>query len=235
MKKLIYHHLGLGDHFLFQALSIRLADNEKVGLFCKPHNEETVRRLYSDNLNFSILLGDDSFAQSFVKFNPQLDSIKIGHDYSYISQFKHSFVQSLYNYWGFNVNMAWKGFVLPEHYYSETFYKKHGAEPDSYIFVHDDPTRGFNIDKDKIHNPEGLPIIWPSPHLTDSIMDFLPLIINAKQVHCIDSSFFCMCNVAGEALVNRWGRSPEFYFHSYSRPTLPFLVPTINKELWNIV
>jgi len=63
-------------------------------------------------------------------------------------------------------------------------FKHFNIEENNYCFLHDDVSRGLkiNIDTD-------LKIIKPELGLTDNILDYCYIIENAKEVHCMDSSF----------------------------------------------
>ena len=59
---------------------------------------------------------------------------------------------------------------------------------EDYIFLHEDVNRNYIIDRNYIINKD-LRIISPIEGLTDNIFDYCYLLENAKEVHCIDSSF----------------------------------------------
>lgn len=68
------------------------------------------------------------------------------------------------------------------------------------IFVHDDPVR------DQVINVEGY-----RPPMTDSILDHVPVLKAAKEIHCMDSCFF--------HLVESMPRvKAKLFFHAYVRP-----------------
>ena len=55
-----------------------------------------------------------------------------------------------------------------------------------FCFVHDDPSRGYHI------NPQtDLPIVRNTIQ-SQTIFDYLPLLREAKEIHCMDSSFALM-------------------------------------------
>jgi len=52
MIKYIYHHLGLGDHYVCNGMVRELIKNETTAvLFCKEHNMPTVEAMYKDCKN----------------------------------------------------------------------------------------------------------------------------------------------------------------------------------------
>ncbi len=65
-------------------------------------------------------------------------------------------------------------------------------KPGKYIFLHDDKTRNFNINRNHIQD-KSLPVIFPDHKLTNNIFDFCHIIENAAELHVIDSSFKNLC------------------------------------------
>ena len=63
MKELyIYHHLGLGDHIICNAIVRNYAkDNDKIYLFVKPHNYKNVAFMYRDLKNLTLISIFDDF------------------------------------------------------------------------------------------------------------------------------------------------------------------------------
>ena len=77
-----------------------------------------------------------------------------------------------------------------------------------YIFVHDDPSRGYFINRELL--PRGIKIVSPTIH-SESIFDYLPLMREAEELHFIDSSFALMWDRYQKS------RSSENYIHRYIR------------------
>ena len=73
-----------------------------------------------------------------------------------------------------------------------------------YIFIHEDAR--FKLDRSKL--PSDIRIISPEDTLTPCICDYAKLIENAKEVHCIESSFTFMIDLMG---LNK------FVAHRYAR------------------
>jgi hypothetical protein len=91
-------------------------------------------------------------------------------------------------------------------------------DDEEYIFVHDESSVGtFDLQL-----PDGYKVIKPTSR-DYRLLDFLKVIENAKQVHCIDSSFLNMIDV----IVDR----DELYFHHIKHPAGR---PTL-KDSWTII
>lgn len=83
-------------------------------------------------------------------------------------------------------------------------------EGEEYIFLHEDRTRGFTIDREKL--PKGLRIIEPLPPTRRwSALDYVEVIKCAKEIHVIESSFAALI----ESLQIM---EPPKFAHRYARP-----------------
>jgi plasmid rolling circle replication initiator protein Rep len=56
------------------------------------------------------------------------------------------------------------------------------------MFVHDEPSLGYNITK--IENPNNLKII--KNDTTESIFNMIGIMENASEIHCMESSIRCL-------------------------------------------
>jgi hypothetical protein len=108
---------------------------------------------------------------------------------------------------GLPFDFRWSKFKAPRYRDVEDKLKAILNPRDKYIFVHDDPSRGFEITRDKIQSD--LPIIKPVPGLTDNILGYYELISNAEEVHCIPSSFFTW--------IDSFIKDKPCYLHQYLR------------------
>lgn len=179
----IFHHLGLGDHIICNSI-IRYYSKlyEKIYLFVYQHNYNSVKFMYRDLNNIDyISVNSDSQCDSFL-FNIT-NFVRIGFDK--IDVVNLHFDQSFYNQIGLNFNKRWNDFYVERDYKKEKeFFEKFGVVENEYIFVHDDK----NVNK-SIELVSDYKIIKPIRGLTDIIFDYLYLIENAREIHCIDSSF----------------------------------------------
>lgn len=89
-------------------------------------------------------------------------------------------------------------------------------------FVHDDPSRGFTIDRSKI-KPD-LKIVRPCG--LPSILDYVPLMEAVDEVHVIDSSFLHLCE--------HLERTDGLFYHRYARDAGPFH-QTVKRKNWTIL
>jgi hypothetical protein len=187
--KYIYHHLGLGDHIICNGLvRCMINPNEKYTMFVKEHNLDSVRFMYKDLKNLTFLVGDDDFAKNFIHVN------NISKENLIIAGFgRHpnskEFDDSFYLQNNIDFNSRWSNFKCERDYESEkTIFNKFGVKEGEYVFIHDDKSRGYEIDESYVINKD-LPIIRPVIGYTKNSFDYCYLMQHSKESHFMDSSF----------------------------------------------
>jgi hypothetical protein len=183
----IYHHLGLGDHLICNAIVRKYANMyDTVFLFVKPHNLNSVKFMYNDLNNVQFISGDDNFVNNYIISNNITNLIKIG--FVDLGQNKY-FDETFYKLANYDFSNRWLNFKVNRSKEKEKeLFDKFKIKENEYVFLHDDSSRGYVINQSYIENKE-LPIITPVKGLTDNIFDYCYLLENAKELHCIDSSF----------------------------------------------
>jgi hypothetical protein len=187
--KYIYHHLGLGDHIICNGLvRCLIKKEEEYIMFVKEHNLTTVKFMYRDLKNLSFLVGDDEFASNFIKENnlTHNDLIIAGF---YTHPNAEEFDDGFYLQNNIDFNSRWSNFKCERDYESEkTIFNKFGVKEGEYVFIHDDKSRGYEIDESYVINKD-LPIISPVIGYTKNCFDYCYLMQHSKESHFIDSSF----------------------------------------------
>ncbi len=82
------------------------------------------------------------------------------------------------------------------------------------VFVHDDSGRALNI-----------PVKGHRPQRTESILDHVPALKGAKEIHCMDSSFFHL-------LESMNGLNAELFYYPLIKLPYP---NTPRRHSWNVV
>jgi len=184
----IYTHLGLGDIITANGLVHTIAEEyDRVYVFCKPLNIKNVAYMYRHNPKIKLIALDDIGAKHFMWFNPDNKYLIVGHD---------------------EFNKIWNNpgntLKIDEIFYKmadvpiENKWNKFGFERDPerekacfdslkidgpFNFVHDKDDR-------KIKPNNGLRNIRPS--MDWMLWDYLSVIEKSWELHCINSSFYCM-------------------------------------------
>ena len=175
----IHHHLGLGDHIVCNGLVHNLIKDIKgpIELACKHHNVSSVKQLYR---NSNIIIDPVSIDSEAESHYDEKNIIKIGFGHCR-DDWEHSF----YDQFGLDYQKRFDDFYIDRDNPREELLLHKLGLPDDYAFVNVSGSIGkcsVTIDTDK-------PIVELSP-LTDSLFDWIPVILNASEVHTIDSAVF---------------------------------------------
>lgn len=215
-----FGHLGLGDHLISNAIVRHLAkDREKVLVLCKERNAPSVEFMFRDLANVTPI--------------PKLEEADAK---AWVDQYEHGGGDVLRNgiYGQFFTFTNWDRCMyrqakVPFYWkWSKFFVAKTDAPeitpPDGeYAFVHDDPVRGFTLDRNLIGCP-----IQISPSNAGHIFQWRNVIENASEIHCIDSSF---ANLVDLLPIEDF-KTRRFVLHLYARPGAN--PPTWGK-VWDIL
>lgn len=190
--KYIYNHLGLGDHVICNGLYRELTnDDESYTLFVKNHNIETVSFMIKDLSNISIKgVIDDGDVLTYLRDN-KIDKnslILIGFCRIPLPG-ANDFDDTFYIQHNVSFEKRWSSFKCGRDLGSEKkLFDKFNVKEGEYVFIHDDKSRGYEIDESYIINKE-LPIIRPVIGFTKNSFDYCYLMQHSKESHFMDSSF----------------------------------------------
>ena len=243
MVKTIVHHLGLGDQIMLNGMVRHFAETDNVAIFVKRCHEESVRFMYKDIANkVELILVDNTNAQE-IWSKVKGDVIPLAtygiddNGWKFMTQGQGSVMTN----WAHGVYI--QAGVNPKYMYSKFKVdrdksKEFTIDKENYIFVHDDPARDRVIDikTDKF-------VYKPHSKLTDknqeffqcerpNIFEYLGVIENADEVHCMNSSYNWMIE-----LMNIGNPKKNFFHldvaHKYYGPRT---VKTVfSDEVWTFV
>jgi hypothetical protein len=219
-------HYGFGDYVVCYGLVKEMSKRyDNVILFAIPHRSvlhiSNIKRLYSSIKNVQINTDDpklypDVLYVGWNKFTEALAKDPSTHCLNFF-----------YDQVGVPLNLMWDNFYYDRDMAKEKeiFYDRLGLKDDEeYIFLHDDPVRGFEINRQ--HITPDIKII----HLVElddvSILDTLYLIERSKEVHVGNTGlvpFIELMNI----------KHNNLNYHKYIRP-LPSEQP-IFKLNWRII
>jgi len=205
----IYHHLGLGDHIICNAIVRHYKKKyDKLYVFCKPHNFENVSYMYRDDINIEVLpIGEDNDVNIYISKN-NLESKVVRVGFEYVSRCNHSsFDECFYTCINLDFSARYNEFFFKRDLEKEIeVFKNLNPHDEPYIFIHG------NIDKNKIR--KDLKII-ENP-VNYKIFDLIHIIENAQEVHLMESSIKCLVNSIQMT-------KPKFFYHRYVRGYGDFL------------
>ena len=183
---ILHHHLGLGDHFICNGLVHECAKKyDKIHLPTKRHNLETVRCLYQEHDNiavFPVLREHKDVRQYSIKNN--LPILRIGFEHM---EHRGSVPWNVWFYDQMEIpyDARYTSFQLPKLLpEAEKLYDTILQGKKEYCLIHQQSSIGkffINLETD-------LPVIELQPGLTNNLLDYVKVIRNAQEIHCIDSS-----------------------------------------------
>jgi hypothetical protein len=203
---ILYHHLGLGDHFVCNGLVHYVSKNANVTLICKKQHVECISHLYEDFKNITIYPiekePDDVFKLSQ---DTQIPILRVGFENTDLNSFEKSF------YYQLNIPFEVKNeyFTLPSNLSkSNKFYNKVKNDlGEDYIFVHNESTAGvYDL---AIDSP--LPKFFVRKEDTKDILDYIHTICFAKEIHFINSGLFPL--IVGLLYQNKI-KTDKVFFHN---------------------
>ena len=198
----IYHHLGMGDHFVCNAIVrnySKLYNN--IFLFVKPNNYDNVKFMYRDLKNINYLVGDDEFAEDVIKDKKNVLKINfVGKELD--CNFDEYFYRSI----NMDFEKMWTDYYCKRDMKSEKqLFDDLNLIEGEYIFIQEDVSRNILIDRNRIRTD--LKIV--ESDIKYSIFEYQYILENAKEIHLMESSFKC--------LVDHLDIKGILYFHKYMR------------------
>ena len=215
----IYHHLGLGDHIVCNAIVRNYAKKYKtVNLFVKSHYLENVKYMYRDltNLNY-IVVGDDNDVEKYLMDKKNVLKISVTDD-----ELTCNFDEYFYKKIGMNFEKRWTDFYIErDHLKERKLFDELQLTENNYIFIHDDVSRNCIIDRSLIRTE--LKIV--TPDMKYSFFDYQYILENAREIHVMESSFKC--------LIENIDTKGNLFYHKYVR-YYPKYVESSSKKKWVI-
>lgn len=238
MSLIIVHHLGLGDQLMLCGMVRYLLQKQKVEIIACVNHKDTLEFMYKDCLDRLKINYVNTPDPREVWGACQGKKVLPLATYSMSDDKWKSFTMSdtpvtnwaLSVYVQAKVNphyMRSKFKVIRDHEAEDRVYNKYyKGEP--YIFVHDSgsvKTPPLNIKSD-------LQIIRPSFDETN-VFDYLKLIENAEEVHCINSSFVWLV----ELTKVRDNKKGNFYHYNVTHTyyNYHYNVTVFSDDLWEFV
>lgn len=234
MKKVpdlvFHHHTSLGDNFICNAITHIYAEQlcERLHLPCHRRYYETVSCLYRDFDNIIVHPFDDDWATleremfSWAQQN-NFPITRIGFENVYYRSMRRvdcpneyfavNFDRQFYEQANILFKERYERFTLPKKISgADKLYNDLTQSEKDYILVHSSssveksyPIELWSWRKDKRN--KDIKVIEIMEGQTDNMLDYVKLIENAKEIHCIPSSFFCLVDSICTKI------NADLYFH----------------------
>lgn len=213
----IIHHLGLGDQLMLNGMVRYFLQFYKINLIVNKAHEENVTFMYKDcdkhklNLIFIESNHPKNVWENTKDKGRVVPLATYGVDdnmWKFMTQGQGSlfsnWVHGVYIQAGVNpVYMTSKFKVERDDQKESTLYNKYITDDEDYIFIHD----SGSVKNSQININTKLKIIRPQSEDTN-IFDYLKIIENAQEVHCINSVFAWMIELV------KVGNSKNNFFHT---------------------
>lgn len=221
-ETVVLHHLGLGDQIMMNGLVRHFVEKgHKVKVVVKLFNKESVEFMYRDCQDVEFIYTDTTSIHDVRKALSGVNG-------TILQLATYGMPDNMWEYLGSYLNWAHLPYlqakVNPMYMYTKfklhrdlerenKVYDEYVKGP--YIFVHDQGSSN----KEGIKGlRQDLQIIRPVDEVTN-VFDYLKIIENAEEVHCINSSFAWLVELAGVAKGKRHFHTNVSYLY-YSPETV---------------
>lgn len=258
----LFHMLGLGDHISYNGMARRMVNEKNMDhlyVLAWHHYGQAVAYMFRDDPRIRVV-GINSGAeyqqsrQIISEINPDYLYI-LGHDVTpafpfedlvrpNTKYFQESWTSMSNRFTGLHeiyynsIGMDWK------HRYVSSYYQRDMQEEnrvlnklnpnhEEFVFVQDDPNRGFTFNKEKVLHLAGKDVKIIHNDTSENLFHYGLLLQNAKQIHLMESSFRCFVETLPTEGV-------EFYLHQYIRNTgrLVYdgkICPRETRKPWQVI
>jgi len=235
----ILHHLGLGDQIMLNGMVRHFTENENVNvnIFVKQNHEKSVEFMYKDIRDRVNIIPLDNVNPSYIRSKIPKESRVLPLATYGMNDATWNVYTSATN-WAHGVYLQAK--VNPLYMYTKFKVIRNNSiqiTPPSkdYIFVHDDHERNLhiNINSDKfIYRPDSKLV---NNHFFQcdnfNIFNYIHIIENANEVHCMDSSYAWMIEI-----MKLGNKSKNFLHVSIKGYYKDDIVKTVyNDQLWTFI
>jgi len=234
MSSIFLHmHLGLGDHIICHGIVREYCKKyDRVGIFCHPHNYQSVSFMYRDLKNLEIMQGSEKDAREFARQGGRgnkhaFDEMKIVGFENLDGNSGELFEKQFYRLAGVDFSKKWDSFFVERDREREEVLWEKVAPRGEYVFLHEDSPRNYRIERRMIDSR--YPIVTANPKTASNAFDYCTVIERAKEIHVIDSSFMFLVDCLSY-------RNPDqkLYVHRYARENTAWKLPVLKKD-WEIL
>tara|TARA_R110002012_G_scaffold65188_2_gene170993 strand:- start:2530 stop:3249 length:720 start_codon:yes stop_codon:yes gene_type:complete len=226
----IHHHLGLGDHFDMNGMVRNyLKEYDKIHIFSKSNYFKMIDYMYRDEENILVVEipgGPQEVmqAEEYYKNSTCDKFLRIGFENYPFGQ------EELYdkNCWEFfyeQVNVPY--YVRTSMFHVERdevgenqLMDKLNPKKEKFIFVHDDKSRGFEVNRSHFLDRDLLVL---ENDVSENIFHFIKLIEEAEEIHCMESSM--------KSLIDLYAKTDKIFYHDFRNQPIGKLT---NKK-WNVI
>ena len=231
---------GIGDHIISNGLINHLCSEiynfRKINLVCYKHWEESLRYLYEDNPLVIIHPGTQvELLGSTHERRLEEWAARDGFKYYSIATRDVSmthYQEFFYKNCGHPFEYRYAKFKLPNReLYNEALIEKFKPKvPYTFVFNNDKFTNGIVRGwKKEVLNPD-LAVVTLEPKFTKNLFEWLPIIYDAEEIHCIPGGPFHLI----DSVLDKC-KAKKFVYHDARRETCFDPNNKFNNHCWEIV
>ena len=210
-------HQGLGDHLLCNAIYRTYSQMyKKVFIVVKRKYHKQIKIMLGDKINIRFIIVPNYKSWKSTRIIRVLSKL-LCIEYLGLGSYGKNFFpvgtrfdKNFYDQAGLDFNYRWSKFkIIRNSQLENDLFLKLKCDTGPYIFLQEDTSRNFIIDRNKI--PGRHRIIEPLKDINEySIFAYLKILENAYAIHVIESSF--------AALIESMNVNTPKYAHRYARP-----------------
>jgi hypothetical protein len=231
---------SLGDCFVFSGAVHYYADKtNELHLSVSPKFFETIKCLYQDYENIKLIpVTSNEEEGEYIKLNglSRLLSVPLYSNTLGGVTYHPLFDLQLYSNLELSYRVRYENFRLPKHVNgAEELYQRLVSNNEPYILLHrytGEHPEGIPISVEDFRYANGQPpikIISVEPSITDNMMQYIDLIMNAEEIHVVPSSFFCLVDGIKTNL------KTKLFYHDVRAKACVLVNSQWNNYKWNII
>jgi len=229
---IIHHHLGLGDHLDCNGMVRYILKNtnyDKIHVFSKSNYYDMIEYMYRDNPNIYVAqidknLNEDQQVFQYVKESGIEDFLRVGFENYPFGQ-EHLHDKNCWEFFYDQVKIPYS--ARTDYFYFERdneqevrLSKKLNPENKPYIFVHDDKSRGYEVDRKHFLDSKLLVV---ENDITENIFYFTKILEEATEIHCMESSF--------KSLIDLYAGTNKIFYHDFRNQPLG----NYTNKKWSVI
>jgi len=191
---IVAHNQGFGDHIICNGLIRTLAEkHDVVKVMCAKPSPTLVQYMYRDNPKIEVVpTKDEALFMDNLRQGDE-EYMILGHE-SFTESFKNGqihFDEGFYHFADIDFDNRFDKFHVERDFEEEErIFIEQTKGNEEYIFLHDDPERGFSIDRNRVR--DDLYIVENDPNI--NFFNYRKLFEKATELHLMQSGIFDFTN-----------------------------------------